>query len=118
MLGDQVGMLAKAVAGTFDLDHAGVVQEPVEQRGGHDRVAEHGAPLGEALVRGEDHGALLVAGVHEVEEEVGALRVDGDVADLVELCCAQHNSTYVKWPVMWSWGARYQATSKLQEKRH
>ena len=77
-------MLAQPVAGAFDLDHGGVVREPVAQRGGHDGVAEHGAPLGEALVRGGDHGALLVAGVDELEEEVGALGVDGDVADLVD----------------------------------
>ena len=84
MLGDQVGVLAQAVAGALDADDGGVVQEPVEQRGGHDRVAEHVPPLGESLVRGEDHGALLVAGVDELEEEVGGLGVDGDVADLVD----------------------------------
>ena len=42
MLGHQVGMLAQAVAGAFDLDHHGMMEEPIEQRGGHLGVAEHG----------------------------------------------------------------------------
>lgn len=33
-------MLAHAVARAFDLDNDGVVEEPVEQRGGDNRIAE------------------------------------------------------------------------------
>ena len=84
MLRDQVGVLVHAVVSALDLNHGGVVQEPVEPRGGHDRVAQHGASLGEALVRGEDHCTLLVAGADELEEQVRTLRVDGDIADLVD----------------------------------
>ena len=43
-------MGAQAVAGAFDLDDDGVMQQPVEQRGGDDRIAEHLAPFGEASV--------------------------------------------------------------------
>lgn len=65
-------MLAHAVAGTFDLDHDGMVQQPVEQCGGDDGIAEDLTPFGEAAIGGEDHGALFVAGVDELEEQVGA----------------------------------------------
>jgi len=40
VLGDQVGVVAQPIAGAFDLDHDGVVQQSVEQRGGDDRIAE------------------------------------------------------------------------------
>ena len=77
-------MLAHAVAGAFDLDDDGVVQQPVEQRGGDDGIAEDLAPFGEAAVRGEDHSAALVAGVDELEEQVAAAGDDGQVSDLVD----------------------------------
>ena len=41
MHGHEVGVRAQAVAGTLDLDDDGVVEEPVQQRGGDDRVTEH-----------------------------------------------------------------------------
>jgi hypothetical protein len=41
---------AQAVAGAFDLDDDGMVEQPVEQRGGDDGVAEDLAPFGEAAV--------------------------------------------------------------------
>ena len=50
VLGDEVGVRSEAVAGALDLDDDRVVQEPVEQRGGDDGVAEDLAPLGEAAV--------------------------------------------------------------------
>ncbi len=84
MLRNQVGVLPEAVACALDLDDDGVVQEPVEEGGGDDGVAEDLGPLGEAAVRGEDHGALLVAGVDELEEQAGASGGDGEVADLVD----------------------------------
>ena len=72
VLRDEIGMGAQAVAGPLDLDDDGVVQEAIEERGGDDGIAEDLAPFGEAAVRGQDHGAFLVAGVDELEEEVGA----------------------------------------------
>ena len=34
-------------------------------------------------VAGEDHGALFVAGVHELEDEVGTAGGDREIADLI-----------------------------------
>jgi len=61
VFGDEVGVLAQAVAGALDLDDDGVVQEAVEHRRGDDGIAEHFTPLCEAAVGGEDHRALLVS---------------------------------------------------------
>ena len=40
VFGHERRVLTHAVAGAFDLDDDGVVQQPVEQRGGDDRIAE------------------------------------------------------------------------------
>ena len=44
MLGDEIGMRTEAVAGAFDLDDYGMVEQAVEQRGGEERIAEDLAP--------------------------------------------------------------------------
>jgi hypothetical protein len=77
-------VVPEAVAVTADVDHVAVVQEAVDERGGHDVVAEDLAPLLEAPIRGEDRGGGLVASGHELVEEHGAVAGDGQVADLVD----------------------------------
>jgi hypothetical protein len=84
VLGDEIGVGEQAVACAFYLDDDSVVEEPVQQRGGNDGVAEHLSPFGEAAVGGEDHGGLLVAGIDELEEEIGAAGRDWQVADFVD----------------------------------
>jgi hypothetical protein len=44
----------------------------VDGAGSSNRIAEDLAPFGEAAVGGEDHGALLVAGVDGLEEQIAA----------------------------------------------
>ena len=84
VLGDEISMRSEAIAGALDLDDDGVVEEAIEQCGGDDRVAEDVAPFREAAIRGENHGALFVAGVDQLEEEVGAAVADRQIADLVD----------------------------------
>ena len=84
MLWDEVGVLAQAVARPLDLDDDGMVKQAVEQSRGDDGIAEDLAPFGEAAVGGEDHGALLVAGIDELEEQIAAAGHDGQVADFVD----------------------------------
>ena len=76
-------MLAHPVAGTFDLDDDGVVQKPIEQRGSHYRIAKDLAPLCKAAVGGQDRGAFLVAGIDELEEQIGSPRRDRQISDLI-----------------------------------
>ena len=83
---EQAGLelLAEPVAVALDVNGDGVVEQAIEDRGRDHGIAEHLAPGPEALVAGEDDGAALVAARDELEEEVGALAVDRDVADLVD----------------------------------
>ena len=47
------------------------MQQPVQDGGGDDAVAEHLAPGAETLVACQDHGATLVAAAYQLEEQVG-----------------------------------------------
>src|SRR5262249_61947091 len=47
-------------------------------------MAEDPAPGAEALIAREDDRPALVAPGHELKEEIGAVAVDRDVADLVD----------------------------------
>src|SRR5665648_495455 len=78
----------------------GVVDEAVDYRGGDDFVAEDLAPAPEGQVRGDHDRALFVAGGHELEEQVRRVVVEGDVADLVDLCRRRHRSTYADLGIM------------------
>src|SRR6266508_5786303 len=81
---DAGAAFAQAVALAFEGDHGGVVDEPVDQGGGDDGVAEDLAPLLEAAVRGDGDRAALVAAGDQGEERVGGLALQGEVADLVD----------------------------------
>ena len=52
-----------------------VMDEAVDERGGHDVVAEHVAPLLEAFVRGENSRGVLVAAIDELEEELSLIHI-------------------------------------------
>src|SRR5436190_12480266 len=67
-----------------DVDGDRVMQDPVEDRGRNDAVAEDLAPAAEALVARENHRAPLVAAADELEEQVGAGAIERQVADLVD----------------------------------
>ena len=61
-----------------------MVQQSVQQGRSHDIVAEDGAPVLEATIGGEDSGAFLVAGIDQLEEQVGAAGLQGQVTDLID----------------------------------
>lgn len=50
MLGQQVCMSPEAIARSIDLDNDGVMQQPVEERGGDNGAAEDFTPFGKASV--------------------------------------------------------------------
>jgi hypothetical protein len=72
------------VAGAFEGDDFGVVDDAVDRRGGDDLVAEDVSPAGEGQVRCEDQRDVFVARGDELEEEVGGVLFEGDVADFVD----------------------------------
>src|SRR6185436_14371476 len=77
-------LLPQAIALAADVQHVTVVQEAIEDRRGDDAVAEDLAPLAEALVRGQDDAAALVARRDEREEGGGRHAVIGPHAELVD----------------------------------
>ena len=76
--------LLQPVAVALDEEGVAVVQESVENGGGEDIVAEDLAPLGDELIGGDEHAALLVTPSDELEEEVGAALLEGQISELVE----------------------------------
>ena len=63
MVGNEIGMLAHAIAGTLDLHDDSMMEQPVEQRSGDNGITEDVAPFGKAAVGSEDHGRRA-AGLH------------------------------------------------------
>ena len=61
-----------------------MVQQAIENGGGHHRVAEDRAPLPDGAVRGDQHAAALVSAGDELEEQVRRIRVERQVAELVD----------------------------------
>src|SRR5262249_14194359 len=60
------------------------MDEPVDHRGGDDVVAEDLAPAGKRLITRDDHGRALIAGGHQREHQVRGLRIERDIANLVD----------------------------------
>ena len=84
MVGYEIGVLPEPITRTLDLNDDGMMKQPIEECGSDNEIAEDLAPFCEAAVRGEDHGALFVASVDELEEEITAARNHRQVADLVD----------------------------------
>jgi len=86
-------LLSQTITLAFDIDRDGMVEEPVENRRGDNRITKHVAPGAEALITGEQNRALLIAPGDELEEQIGALPINGDIPDLIndqELGLGQH----------------------------
>ena len=77
----EVGVLAHPVAAAADVDDMAVMQQPVDERSGHDLVAQNLAPLLEAFIGGQHSGCALIAPVDELEEEHGAGLTDRQSTD-------------------------------------
>lgn len=74
-----------AEAGAFDNDRLGVVEEAVQDgRGDGTVVVEDAGPLFERFIGGHHDGAAFIALANDLEQQVGAVLVDGQVADLVQ----------------------------------
>ena len=65
---EEVGVLAQPIAGTFDLYDDRMVKQPIKQRSGDDGITKNFAPLGKSTIGRQNHCALLVAGVDQLEE--------------------------------------------------
>ncbi len=61
-----------------------MVREPIDQRDSARGVGKHRVPLPEGQVRRHHDGLLFVAAAHLLKQEVGGVRVIGQVADFVD----------------------------------
>ena len=75
---------AEPVAGAFEGENVGVVNDAVDHGGGDGLVAEDAAPAGKRQVAGEDQRGVLVSAGDELEEQVGGVLLEGQVADFVD----------------------------------
>ena len=73
------------ITGALDEHRLGVMKQPIEDRGRNGAIAiEDGRPLLEGFVGGQNDRTALVALADDLEEQVGAALVDGQVTDLVQ----------------------------------
>jgi hypothetical protein len=61
-----------------------VVEQPIEDRGRHHRIAEHLAPFADRTIGSDQHAAALVAARDELEEEMRRVGLERQVAELVD----------------------------------
>lgn len=61
-----------------------MVQQPIQDRGRNDRIAEHLAPRAEALIARQNEGAPFIATRDELEEQVGPLPINRDIPDFID----------------------------------
>lgn len=61
-----------------------MVQQPIENGGGQDLVAEDGAPLRNNLIGGDQQAAPLIAAGDELKKEMRAAPFKRQVAELVD----------------------------------
>src|SRR5271154_837217 len=66
------------------LKDVNVVSEAIEQRAGEALGGEHAGPLVEGQIAGDDDRAALVALAEDLEQQLGASRREGHVAQLVD----------------------------------
>ena len=62
----------------------GVEGEPVHDGGGEPGVGESVAPFGEGCVGGAGDGGAFFPGGDDLEQQLGAAGIEGEVADLIE----------------------------------
>ena len=67
----------------LDVDHGAVVQDAIQDGGGNGDVGKDLIPLGESLVGGKNGGRLFVPSGNQLEEQVCALDIHGEIANLV-----------------------------------
>lgn len=74
----------QAVRLTLDIDNGAVMQDTVQDGGGDGDVGKDLVPLGEGFVGGKDGRRFFIPSGNQLEEQVCALDVHGEVADLVD----------------------------------
>ena len=74
-------LLSEAVAVALNHECVTVMEEPIEDRGGEDVVAEDRTPLRDDLIGGDQQAAAIVPAGNELEKEVRAASFKRQVAE-------------------------------------
>ena len=75
-----------AIAFAFDKDSFGVMEQAIEERGGERAVVvEDFGPVLICPICSEDDGTTLIALADDLEEQIGAVFVDRQIAEFVDL---------------------------------
>ena len=74
----------EAVRLAFDVNNGAVMQDTIQDSGGNGDVGKDLVPLGEGLIGSEDGGGLLIASGNQLEKQISALNVHGEIADFVD----------------------------------
>ncbi len=78
-------MIFHSETAAFDHDGFSVVKEAVQHgRGDGAVVIEDRRPLFEGFVGGQDDGAAFIALADGLEEQIGAMLIDGQIADFIQ----------------------------------
>lgn len=80
----QVSVLAEPEAVAPDVDDVTLVDQAINQRGGHDLVPEDLAPLLKRLADGQHGRRVFIAAAPELEEQLGAGARDREIADFID----------------------------------
>ena len=83
--------LLQAVRLALDVDDGAVMQDTVQDGGGDGDVGKNLVPLGEGLVGGKDGRRLLIPPGNELEEQVSALDVHGEITNLISFSLTRFN---------------------------
>ncbi len=80
-----LGLVFHSEARTLNDDRFRMMQQPVQDgRGNGAVIVENAGPLFERFVGRQHDGAAFVALADDLEEQIGAVLIDGQVADLVQ----------------------------------
>ena len=81
-----------------DVDHSAVMQDTIEDGRGDGDVGKDLIPLGEGLIGSEDGGSLLIAPCDQLEKQIRALDVHGEIANLID---NQHSVVVQHFKLVW-----------------
>src|SRR5438876_5143115 len=76
--------LFEAIAVAVHFEDVDVVGQPIEQRAGQPLGPEHAGPLVERQIAGDDGRAALVALAEDLEQQLGAGRREGYIAEFID----------------------------------
>lgn len=82
--GSALGLHLQAAGVAADVHRHAAVQQTVDDRVGDDAIDKELAPGTETPVAGQDHRPALVAATGQLEKQVGALAIEGQLADFVD----------------------------------